>query len=82
MILRPYRKIRELQQEIATLYRVRDALYRVMFDERRTDLRDAIVLMQQMHERNAQMAEQLDGYDEALRLLSEQSWQRKLEVGQ
>lgn len=81
MILRPYRRIREQAEEIATLRRVNDALYRVVRDERRTDLHDCIVLMQQMHERNAQMAEQLDGYDEALRLLSEESWRRKLEVG-
>lgn len=79
MILRPYRYIRRLQQEIDTLHRVRDALYRVVFDERRADLRDAILLMHEMHVRNVEMAEKLDGYDEALRLLAE--GQRKLGVG-
>jgi hypothetical protein len=70
MILRPYRRIRELTTEVELLRRMLD-------DERRADLRDAISLALSMHERLGQQREELDGYDEALRLLSEASWARR-----
>lgn len=80
MILRPYRRIRALQQEVDTLRCVRDALYRVVYDERRHDLRDAIALMGSMHQQLTRKREELDDYDAALRALAE--GQRRLGVGQ
>lgn len=79
MTLRPYRRIRDLQREVDTLHRVNNALYAVLRDERRADLRDAIALMGSMHQRMTKQAAELDGYDEALRLLAE--GQRQLGVG-
>ena len=72
MILRPYRRIRQLEQRV-------DTLQRVLSDERRYDLRDAISLAMSMHEKLTKQAEALDGYDEALRLLAE--GQRNLGLG-
>ena len=78
MILRPWRRCRELQIRL-------DVLERVLSDERRYDLRDAIALAASMHKRMTDQRAELDGLDESLRLLSESFWQRKfsqLEVGQ
>ena len=72
MILRPYRRIRQLEQRV-------DTLQRVLSDERRYDLRDAISLAMSMHEKLTKQAEALDGYDEALRLGAE--GQRNLGLG-
>lgn len=73
MILRPYRRIRELETEV-------ELLRRVLSDERRFDLRDAISLAMSMHDKLARQREELDAYDESLRLLTDESWRRKLGI--
>jgi len=69
MILRPWRRCRELQLEL-------DVLRRVLSDERRYDLRDAIALAASMHQKMTKQREELDAFDASLRLLTEASRQR------
>jgi len=76
MIWRPWRRCRELQLEL-------DVLRRILDDERRRDLHEAITLAAGMHQKLVQAREEivsareeLDAYDQSLRLLTEASRQR------
>ena len=79
MILRPYRRIRALEHQVATLETVRDTVYAVLCDERRLDLRDALAVVTSLHRQLTDARSEMDGFDEALRMLAE--GQRKLGVG-